>query len=321
MRLSFLAIPALLATPAFAQSGDIPAEVIAQCNVVASATELPDCLKEGATAVEMFELARSSEFYGAAAEPVLEACGVRNETFSNQWTCFQNAAQKAAETRELIGSENIADACVAGISDPDIAIRIDQNFKLKRKTRFPDEMFFGGGMYYAFQGCPTEGEKAEVEEGGAPPSDTDAVGDALGAALGDAKSEEPYSEEACAAYADIGDLIKTKTTDELRVIALEMKEREDLDAAGLVSMAGLSDKTAAFLETSGQDEGQGMVTLFTIAAYVETHHPVLIDELMHQGKDGAPGPEDALAKEMASGLVSVMIGGARENYEASCAVK
>lgn len=321
MRLSCFVISALLSTPAFAQSGDIPAEVIAQCNAVASASELPDCLKEGATAFEMLEVARSAEFYGAAAEPVIEACGKTNETFSSQWTCFQNAARKAAETRELIGVDNIADACVAGISDPDLSARIEQAFALKRDARFPDRTFFGGTMYYSFQGCPADEEKAEVEEGAAPQSTSDAVSSALGAALGETKSEDPFSDQACAAYAEIGSLIEAKTGDELRALGLEMKARDEVDAAGLASLTGLSDETAAFLETSGQIEGQGMVTLFTIAAFLETHHPGMVAEFMPRSEDGAEGPDDALAQEMAMGLVTTMIDGARANYEAACAVK
>lgn len=321
MRLSFLAISALLSTPAFAQTGDIPAEVIAQCNATASASDLPDCLKEGATAFEMFEMARSAEFYGPAAEPVITACGKSNETFSGQWTCFQNAARKAAETRALIGVDNIADACVAGISDPDLSARIEQSFKLKRDARFPDKTFFGGTMYYPFQGCPVDEEKAEVEEGAAPPSSIDAVNDALAAALGDAKSEDPYSLEACAAYAEIGDLIKTKTSEELRALSVQIKDRDDLDAVDLASLVGLSEDTAVFLETSGQDEDQSMVTLFAIGAFLEEHHPGMIAEFMPRSKDGAEGPEDALAQEMAMGLVTTMIDGARDKYEAGCAVK
>ena len=306
----FAALPA----SAMAQASDIPAEVIAQCNEAASASDLPKCLKEGATAFEMFDLARSPEFYGPAAEPVIAACGESNELFSGQWTCFQNAAEKAAETRALIGVDNIADACVAGISDPDIAERIEKTFKLKREARFPDEMYFGGGMYYAFRGCPVEED--EVEQGAAPPSDIDAVNDALADALGTAKKADPYSGEACAVYAEMEEIISSTDAEDLRRMGQQMKAIEDESVDDLVSITGISKDAAAFIYDSGED--QIIAAAMIMGAFIETHHPALIEEFLADDAKTSNEPGVELGAEIARSMFASVLASARQGYEDNC---
>ena len=141
------------AQPTIAQSGNIPAEVIQECNADADASKLPECLKDGALAFSALRLAQSPEFYGDSALPVIEACRSSNDTFHATWVCFDIAAAKASETRQLVGLENISDACVAGISDSEIHSRLKQEYKADRLAMFPDEMFSGGTMYTPFRGC------------------------------------------------------------------------------------------------------------------------------------------------------------------------
>lgn len=131
----------------------IPDAVIQECNESASASELPDCLKNGAIAFEMLTMAQSEQFFGERASRVVAACRETNDTFYNTWVCFDVAVEKAAETQELIGVENIADDCVAGIADTELHTLLEGAYRAKRQAMFPDEMFFGGGMYMPFQGC------------------------------------------------------------------------------------------------------------------------------------------------------------------------
>lgn len=142
-----------LAISAGSAQEPLPVEVIEECNAKQNASELPDCLKEGSIAFEMLALARDNSFFGDDALPVIEICQEQNDTYHTTWICFENALEKAVETRELIGLENIVDNCVAGISDEDIYGRLDAVYREKRKQRFPDVTFFGGDMYHPFRGC------------------------------------------------------------------------------------------------------------------------------------------------------------------------
>jgi hypothetical protein len=146
----------VIGTPGLTQPENISTAVISECNAKANASSLPDCLKNGAIASETLEAARTDDFYGEAAAPVIEWCRNENDTYHTTWICFENAAEDAAETHELIGNENIADSCIAGISDPNICARLDVLYLERRKGRFPYERFFRGEMYSPFRGCSQE---------------------------------------------------------------------------------------------------------------------------------------------------------------------
>lgn len=105
-RLAALAATLLVLPSAMQAQSAIPQPVIQQCNATARASELPDCLKNGAIGYEMLELLRGEDFYGAAATPVIDTCTARNETFATTWLCFQRAAADASETGSLIGRDN-----------------------------------------------------------------------------------------------------------------------------------------------------------------------------------------------------------------------
>lgn len=150
--LSLVGSLAILSAPASAQQ-NIPDVVIDQCNDSADASDLPDCLKEGALGHEMISLAQEDAYYGAAATPVAEICLDINDSFETSWICLRQAFANAAETHKLIGVENIKDACVAGISDPATYDRITQYYQKRRETVFPDEMFGGMNVFHSFKGC------------------------------------------------------------------------------------------------------------------------------------------------------------------------
>ncbi len=100
---------------------DVPQQVIDECNKANSESydEMPSCLKNGVIAYEMLGLALQGEFYGPSAQRVIDLCRDKNDTYETVWICFENAAEQAAETRRMIGIENMKDACFVSISDPD----------------------------------------------------------------------------------------------------------------------------------------------------------------------------------------------------------
>lgn len=134
-------------------AGQIPDVVVEQCMAQKDASRLPECLKEGSYGHYMLKISVSSEFYGEEAAQVIEDCTTRNDSLQSAWTCFDIAAEKAAETRELVGLDKITDSCVAAISDPAIYARLEILAKEERRVRFPDEMFAGGNFYKPFKGC------------------------------------------------------------------------------------------------------------------------------------------------------------------------
>ena len=277
----------------------------------ASASELPDCLKEGALALEIFEMARDEAFYGDAANPIIAACAERNKTYSDQWTCFENAVSSAAETRELIGLENIADACVAGVSDPGLAQRIKEAYRQSRAKRFPDEMFYGGGIFYPFQGCPEPDGQA-----GSPP---DAAGGVTGEVAGgspDDAGRDIYSAEACSAYREIETMIRTTNADRIRLIAADLKSLEDPDTGEIATATGLPSDSATFFLGAG--ESQATATGMLVGAFIETIHPTLLDEFLSQNGARAADPATALGGEMAKGFLSSILAEARRGYEEGC---
>lgn len=312
MRLTTLFLCAITAAPAHSQSTSIPAPVIAQCNETASAAAFPTCLKEGAIAFELLDLARSDIFYGPAATPVIEICGERNETFAGQWICFENAATKAAETRELIGLENIVDTCVAEISDAQLAERLAEAYKLRRNEMFPDQMFFGGTSYFPFQGCPAPAK----EESNAPRSTGDKVSIALAEALAQREEENLYSTEACIAYAEMEEIISTTETEKLRAMGAELSAIDDSDAANIVTVTGISKDAADFIHASAGR--QQMAFAMLLAAFLETYHPELIEEFMSNGQQIMVDQGGEMGTKMARGFLLALTDAARLTYHDYC---
>jgi hypothetical protein len=151
-----IAIPMILAGYASSSaqpSGAIPEFIVKECMDQGDASKLPECLKEGAYAVEMLDYASSSNSYGNNAAPVIDVCKKNNKSTESVWACFRIAAEKASETRGLIGLEKIQDPCVAGISDKNTYARLLAKSRDLRKIYFPREMFSGGNTYFPFRGC------------------------------------------------------------------------------------------------------------------------------------------------------------------------
>ena len=137
---------------------EVPTAVIDECNEMHADSyfEMPECLKGGVVAHEMLETALLDEFYGPSAQRVIDGCREHNDTYAKVWSCFKYTAGQAAETREMIGVENMKDSCFASISDPNIYDRIvAENEKASRKHT-GKKYFYGGQSYFGFKGCPQE---------------------------------------------------------------------------------------------------------------------------------------------------------------------
>ena len=169
-------------------------------------------------------------------------------------------------------------------------------------------------MYYAFRGCPVEED--EVEQGAAPPSDIDAVNDALADALGTAKKADPYSGEACAVYAEMEEIISSTDAEDLRRMGQQMKAIEDESVDDLVSITGISKDAAAFIYDSGED--QIIAAAMIMGAFIETHHPALIEEFLADDAKTSNEPGVELGAEIARSMFASVLASARQGYEDNC---
>jgi hypothetical protein len=314
----------LLPSLATAQ-GDIPQEVIDECNATARATDLPHCLKTGALAYEMLEVARSDAAYGDAAETVLTFCEEENSTFQDRWVCFDYSAKRAAETHELIGRDNISDDCVAAISDPDIYAELEKTFDTKLGERFPGEYYVSMGRNFtAFPGCKNT-DNAETH------SDTsDKVADALAAALApqnlgnsQGASNTPASDtpahlraEACTIYAEMKEIVASNSPDELRDMAARAKALDDPSPVDTAEIFGLSADAAEFLD-SLEGPGQGFFAPL-LGSFLHEHHPQLLVEFLDSNDTPGGGPASELGGQMARGFVMKIIENTRGIYDTSC---
>lgn len=287
----------------------IPAPVIQQCNELASANDLPDCLRQGAVAFEMLAEAQSKVFYGSAALQVINICAEKNDTFYGAWICFDNAAEDAVDTRNLIGLENIADECVAAISDPSTYERLDELYQSLRQAMFPDQSYFGGEMYFAFTGCPKPPASEVGELEGASSQTTVAPKDTL-------------SRESCVAYSELEDLIASSSTIELREVYSELEGSDDESPSAISAITGLSIEALSYIiveDDSGESNtADGMFTMSLLGALVRDYHPVLFDELIVELTSDETNEDDELAREMAQGVFLMIIDGAEEKYTNEC---
>jgi hypothetical protein len=287
-----------LATPA---QGNIPQLVIEHCNATATASTLPDCLKDGTIAYEMLELVRSEDFYGSAAAPVISECEDRNETFSTTWSCFQRAADDAAETRSLIGVDNIADRCIAGISDEALAPRIREIYRERRRQFYPDERFHSGNMFYTFQGCP-EGVESE--------------GSASANTVPELDQTASIGPDGCAALDEIEAIIASRSAEELREISAELRDLDDLDARELAAATGLSESAAGYV-LSGDDE-HGWTTAATLGVFLRAHHPELLLEFFQQHETTSTHPGADTGDAMAQAFLTMIIDTADDRFRNEC---
>lgn len=295
----------LLAGGAAAQDA-IPPEVIAECNAAENAANLPKCLKEGAIAFEMLTVAREDRFYGEAAAPVIADCTERNESFKTIWLCFETAAEKAAETRTLIGLENIADACVSAISEPAVHEEIYALYRQKREGRFPGEMFFGGDMFYPFKGCPAAVEK--VDGASAAPAAADA------AANQDAKKAIPQAR--CDALGALEVMISSRSADDLRALQAEISNQDTPDADALAATLDIDPNAAA--ELLAGTEAEKMQMLMLIGSFLREHHPPLYQQVIDNPDQISNSSASELGGQMALGFVNMMVDEVEKTYRNSC---
>lgn len=302
-RLAALIATVLVMPSALQAQSPIPQPVIEQCNATARVSELPDCLKNGAIGFEMLELMRSDDFYGPAAKPVIDACTARNETFATTWLCFRRAAADASETGSLIGRDNIADRCIAGLADPALEARISDLYRAKREERFPDKMYFGGEMFYPFQGCPEPSAEdnatdapSEQQPGGTAGADLDAV--------------------ACAALGEVEGLVEVSSADELRAFGADLRAMDEPDPSQFAQAFGFSTETAEYLLAGGEE--RGMIIVTTLGAFIDEHHPGLLMEFFQQHEAPVSNVSGQMGSEIAQGFLTMIIDAARERYQANC---
>lgn len=277
---------------------EVPQEVIDECNEVNSDSynNMPECLKEGMVAYEMLQTAIQKEFYGPSAQRVIDGCMERNDTYEKVWICFENAAEQAAETREMIGVENMKDACFASISDPSIYERIAEENKKTRRKHIGEEYFYGGQMYFPFKGCPLEDQTATKPAD----SENDGKGDGLSA-------------RACAAYRDFEQVLSSKSAADLEAAFSAAEALPEDERLNSILALGVSQSSIDFLQTA--DEKQAMGTAFILAALMNKYHPDLLERFMESGEMNSNPNLDALGDQMIEGFLSMAL----EGYQEQCA--
>lgn len=291
---------------ALGQAGNIPDEVVAECNAEASASELPDCLKSGAIAFDMLALVQEGDFYGDDAARVIDICSDRNDRYHATWVCFQNAADRAVETRQLIGADAIDDACVAGISEPETYEQLEASYREKRQERFPDTHFFGGTMYRQFQGCPEE------------PAPTDSE---TGEVLQEQTGSSQISSSDCAAYSELEELVAGTDADALRGMFAQLESMNEPSPSDLSNVTGLSPASADFLHGEGdaqEPEEAGLRSVALLGAFLRDSHPELLDDFFEQAVDDQSSPVGELADEAAKGFLMMIIDAAYDAYHEQC---
>lgn len=289
-----------MADPSVAQAqGAIPAPVIAQCSAAGNASALPECLRAGAVGFEMLEVARSDRFYGEAAVPVIDACTARNDTFGTTWSCFEDAAGTAAETQRLIGLENIADRCVAAISDPALHAEIRDLEAATQRARFPGQMPAGDGRFRAFEGCPASASQASQ----APLAPVGA-------------NRRPFDAAACAAYREMEGVIASSSADALRTMKEQAEALEQPAPQDIADVFGISPGAASALLTGGQ--ALAMTTATLVGAFLNTHHPELLMEVFEDQDMIPAGPALAAGNEMARTVLLSIIEQAEQTYRSNC---
>ena len=282
---------------------NIPSEVIAECNEAGNASDLPDCLKNGAIAVEMLSLAKSDDFYGTDAIPVIENCSDRNDSFKTTWLCFKTAAVKANETRELIGEANIADPCVAAIAKEGLPEQLEHIYKEKRDAQFPDEMFFGGNMFYPFQGCPTPiklPQTTSAEDDNPEPK----------------KGAGGIDPARCKAYAELEKVISSRSADELRALQTSFADLEEPDAETLAERIDISTESASQLLNADEDEGMQTATL--LGAFLREHHSPLLQQILEDPSQISDSPAAQMGEQMTIGFITMILDAVEEKYTTSC---
>ncbi len=279
----------------FVMAQDVPQAVIDQCQASASANELPDCLGEGAVGFVLLERATQTDYFGPSTEPVVEICLEQNEAFSSAWTCVEQAAIDALETARLIGRDAIADVCVRALADADVVERLDQDASELRSHFMPSKRLFGGTMYRAFRGCPSNVAEEPAVEG--------SMDEGTG-----------FSEAECTAFSAFDQFISETSANELRAMMPVLESLPEEERIGALEEFGLSgDAIKVISESMEQSDERALGLGMLGAGLLGRHHPDLLQEAFAFTQS-----EDDMANEVAAGFLEMMSSAALQGYENDC---
>ncbi|QYX55943.1 hypothetical protein K1T73_12805 [Roseovarius sp. SCSIO 43702] len=209
---------------------------------------------------------------------------------------MSSAAEQAAETRGMIGVENMKDACFASISDPSIYDRIVEVNKKARRKHIGEEYFYGGQRYFPFKGCPQEVQTAPK------PANSGSDG-----------KDDGLSVQACSVYRDFEQVLSTNSAADLEAAFSAAEALPEDERLSSVLALGVSQSSIDFLQAG--DEKQAMGTAFILAALMNKHHPDLLKRFMESDEMNSNPNLDALGDQMIEGFLSMAL----EGYQEQCA--
>ena len=283
---------------------DIPAPIIEECNVQNSGAyhNMPWCLETGAVGYDMLEIVQQDELYGPQVQKVIEGCQVENERTAATWACVLSAARRAVEIRELIGPENMQDACYRMLSDPETLE------KVHAKYREIQEAYLGFSdldlplWHDEFSGCPEE---------------VSANGSAAQQSEGDEskESDDGLSEEACTAFGEIETALASHTLEELEAIDKNFSQApKNAKLEGLKEI-GMSDVSIAYFESLKESKNNsGIGLLLLLGAILNKHHP----DFLTKHRDSQENLGNTDANQIADSVIQGLLGLALEGYEKRC---
>ncbi len=268
--------------------------VIDECQGAVAANELPDCLGNGAVAFELLRIAKQPDGFGPNATQVFEICRERNKTFQSTWTCVENAVEKSLETARLIGKAEINDLCVKALANEDLYDRLSEKEAELRDHFLPDRMFYGGGSYFPFEGCPQEQAGSDGSEESAEAEFLDADG--------------------CKAIGDLDTFLESRSDTELRAIIPVLELLPEEQRLSAIAEFGMPAESIEVIRSKlEQDKGNGLALAFIGFGLLERHHAILVKEVM-----ALSSVEDSVSDEFSAGLFSMFTKTALDGYQKTC---
>lgn len=291
MKLQVMCLGAIAATGAV-MAQDVPAPVIEQCQQIADARELPDCLGEGAVGYILLQRVSTDAYFGSAILPVVEICQEQNDTFASAWTCVAEAASTAVETAALIPRELISDPCVQALAEPGLVTQLSSERRDLRSHFRPSTSFFGGTMFSLFRGCP----EPQAQE--APLLDNSGL-----------------STSECTSIAALEDFLAERSSAELRAIIPVLNLLPEEGRLAALADFGLSANDIDIIASRmGRSDSDAMGMMFLGLGLLARHHEELVSEVLEMSQS-----DNDIADAFASGFMTMLTGAALDGYEASCA--
>ena len=288
-------------SPKFTNAQEIPDPVIEECHSADDASELADCLKEGAVAFELLQLSVTTEYFGPAAQPVVDICREQNDSFNATWVCLRVASESAVETRSLIGTEKMQDTCMVAISEEAALSSLQEYQNQRRRELFPSGSIYGGTSYSPFKGCPIE--KADNEEGAQQPMPS-----------GQPDNEEFFTGKVCEAIDAVDEMIASSEGDDLVAQWIELEDQSVDNLVDVVGVFGLPKSVGQTFEDMPVEDRQTLP--FLAGGIIERHHPGMVVELLKSSDEKVSGYEDidALATDIVVGILTE----ADESFREAC---